>query len=514
MSFTKLLLLLVGLCFPLVLSAQPRPEAVTILQHYESRPGVRTTAVVRDLETGETLVAHRSDESFRPASLVKIATTGAFLALRGSDYRFHLPIALRGKLSGTTWQGDLILGASADPSIGSHYVPNQGRLLQQVSQLLQERGIRQIQGRLILDMAGYPPPYYSEHWPDEDLSHYYAVPVSGFNIADNYADLYLYNEGDMPQVDLQLAGASLPFVADLSTGASSRIALYVRQPLDSLFLSGSIRPRSQGTHVRQPLTDPPAYAALWLTEGLRSAGFQLPELPQVRYDQAPLQGLDTLGYYTSPTADTLAKITNFRSANGYAEALAYALNRPEDRSSGDPVAMRQFWKERLQLRGEFFWPQDGSGLSPTGRLTAESLSRILSDLWHDSQLHEPFLRSLPEAGVEGTVRSLSIPEEIRAYLKSGSMRGVRGYAGYIQHGKKWYSIVYIANGSITPADARATFTRFLTGLFTDKPLSSLLPSTKTTKSTKTAHKKQTVSKSKKKPTSTRSKTSTKAKRKR
>lgn len=480
MSSSKLFALLISLCSALPLVAQPRPEALSILRQYESRPGVRTTAVVRDLQTGETLVEHRSQESFRPASLVKIATAGAFLALRGSDYRFHLPIALRGKLSGTTWQGDLVLGATADPSIGSHYVPNQSRLIQEVSELLRQRGIRHIQGRLILDMAGYPPPYYSEHWPDEDLSHYYAVPVSAFSIADNYADLYLYNEEDTPQVDLQIAGASLPFVSDLYSGGTSRLSLYARSPIDSLYLSGSIRERSRGTHVRQPLSDPPTYAALWLTEGLRDAGFQVEGTPQVRYGDEPLQDLDTLGYYLSPTADTLAKITNFRSANGYAEALAYALNRPEDRASGDPKAMRQFWKERLQLRGEFFWPQDGSGLSPTGRLTSESLSRILSDLWHDSQLHAPFLRSLPEAGVEGTVRSLSIPSEVRAYLKSGSMRGVRGYAGYIQQGEKWYSIVYIANGSITPADARATFTRFLTGLFTEKPLSTLLPVAKST----------------------------------
>lgn len=502
MSFPKLLLalLLLPLCSHLLL-AQPRPEALAILRQYESRPGVRTTAVVRDLQTGETLVSHRSDEAFRPASLIKIPTTGAFLALRGADFRFHLPIALRGRLSGSTWVGDLVLGASADPSIGSHYTPDQGRLIRQVQELLQARGITRLQGRLILDMAGYPPPYYSEHWPDEDLSHYYAVPISGFNIADNYADLYLYHEGDSPEVELQLAGELLPYLGELYSGGSSRLSLYARTPADSLVLSGSIRERSQGTHLRQPLSDPPAFAALWLTEGLRRAGIAVDAPPQVRYDSEPLRELDTLGYYTSPRADTLAKITNFRSANGYAEALAYALNRPEERAKGDPVAMRRFWQERLQLRGEFFWPQDGSGLSPTGRLTSESLSRILSDLWHDSELHTPFLQSLPEAGVEGTVRSVSVPEEIRAYLKSGSMRGVRGYAGYVQQGEKWYSIVYIANGSITPADARSTFSRFLTGLFTDKPLSSLLPSLKAVAKKATTKKKSPKATSRKSTTS-------------
>ena len=116
---------------------------------------------------------------------------------------------------------------------------------------------------------------------------------------------------------------------------------------------------------------------------------------------------------------------------------------------------------------------DGSGLSPEGRLSSGALSLILSELWHDQSLHKPFLASLPEAGVEGTVRSLSIPSEVTAYLKSGSMRGVRGYAGYLLHEDKWYSIVYIANGAINSAEARATFTRLLTGLFTQQPLPPL-----------------------------------------
>ena len=52
------------------------------------------------------------------------------------------------------------------------------------------------------------------------------------------------------------------------------------------------------------------------------------------------------------------------------------------------------------------------------------------------------------------------------------MHGVRGYAGYLLHEDKWYSIVYIANGAINSAEARTTFTRLLTALFTQQPPSS------------------------------------------
>ena len=148
------------------------------------------------------------------------------------------------------------------------------------------------------------------------------------------------------------------------------------------------------------------------------------------------------------------------------------LNDPQDRASGQPVAMRRFWQERLGLTDASFFPQDGSGLSPTDGLTSEALTRILADLWANPKVRRSFLASLPRAGVEGTVRSLDVPSEITAYLKSGSMRGVRGYAGYVQRDEKWYSVVYIANGSIVPEDVRSTFTRLLTGLFTDRSMAS------------------------------------------
>ena len=91
---------------------------------------------------------------------MKIPTTGAFLALRGHDYRFHIPVMIRGQVDGETLHGDLVLKASADPSLGSHYIPNQKRLISEVKALLEERGITRITGRLIIDLKGFPRPFF------------------------------------------------------------------------------------------------------------------------------------------------------------------------------------------------------------------------------------------------------------------------------------------------------------------------------------------------------------------
>lgn len=476
---TPLLLLLTVFSLTAKLYAQPYPEAIEVLHRYELRPGVRVTALVRDLQTGEVVLAHRTSEAFRPASLVKIATTGAFLALRGQDYRFHIPIMLRGQVEGETLHGDLILKASADPSLGSHYIPNQKRLIHEVKALLDARGISRITGGLVWDLHEFPRPFTNETWADEDLDEYYGAPIAGLNVADNYADLYLFSsDEDSPVAETNIASLLIPTRQELIRSGSTQLELTPTSRPDTLLISGTIRERLSGRHLRWTMPDPPSYTSIWLNEGLRLEEIDLQQRPTLSYDE-PLTGkLDTIGYYTSLPADTLIKITNFRSANIYAEGFAYALNNYEQRKTGQPIVMRNYWRERLRLTPDEFYPMDGSGLSPEGRLSSGALSLILSELWRDQALHTSFLSSLPEAGSEGTVRYLSTPSTVTAYLKSGSMRGVRGYAGYLNHEDKWYSIVYIANGNINSSEAKATFSQLLTSLFTNQPLSPLPSTTK------------------------------------
>lgn len=473
-AFTKASLSLAAtLLAGLTLAAQPYPDAVNVLQNYESRPGVRTTALLRDLETGETILSYRAGELFCPASLMKIPTTGAFLHAKGPDYRFTIPIMKRGRVKNGVLEGDIILSASADPSLGSHYIPHPDRLLNELAQLLHSKGIQQISGRVILDLKGYPSPFYSEQWPDEDLGHYYGAPVSGFNIADNYADLYLYSSGQRPEVVLRIAGQEQPHMPTIYSSNTTSLGLLAPDGADSILIKGSMRAGFSGMRLRHPLSDPPRIAAQWISEGLRQRGIMLGQAPSVNY-KGEFGRLDKIGSYASLPADTIIKITNFRSSNIYAEALAYSLNTPLQRSFGEPVAMRDFWLQRLKLVPSSFIPHDGSGLSPAGRITAITLSQILNDLWLTERTHNAFLASLPRAGYEGSVRSVALPAGIMARIKSGSMRTVKGYAGYIWAGDKWYSLVYIANGAINQAEAKNAYIHFVTRLFTRQPVT--LPS--------------------------------------
>ena len=450
------------------IEAQPFPEAFGHLKKLEQKQHARVTVLLTDLSTHTPIISYRTEDPFCPASLMKIPTTGAFLALRGRNYRFQTSIGIRGILLGDTLQGELVIGASGDPSLASHYIDDRQRFIREIAELLHRWGIHLITGGVVLDMRGFPTPTYGEYWPDEDLNEYYGAPASGFNIADNYADVYLRSTRDSLLAETNIASLSLPTAIEVETGRRMHLDLGVSAEGDSLLLSGLARSALHAHHRRMPLVDPPRFLTLWLREGLKQWGIEVRTTPSPLQTNAQI-GISRLGVYSSLRADTLIRITNHRSANIYAEAFAYHLNDSTQRRGSLPVSVRNYWRQRLQLTASQFTPYDGSGLSPHGRITAQTLSKMLHALWEDDSLRAPFLASLPEVGVAGTVRKIQIHPDVRAYVKSGSIRGVRGYAGYLQWGDKWYSLVFMANNLRNSAEAKLAFGHFVSELFVSPP---------------------------------------------
>jgi D-alanyl-D-alanine carboxypeptidase/D-alanyl-D-alanine-endopeptidase (penicillin-binding protein 4) len=87
---------------------------------------------------------------------------------------------------------------------------------------------------------------------------------------------------------------------------------------------------------------------------------------------------------------------------------------------------------------------NGSGLSRDGRTTAELLARLLQSMWTNPVMPE-LVSSLPIVGVDGTMRRTQAATG-RAHLKSGSLRGVTGLAGYVlSSGGRRYVVVGILN---------------------------------------------------------------------
>ena len=71
-----------------------------------------------DAATGKTVYAHNADQLFAPASVTKLYSCAAALIALGADHRFETPVYRRGVVSHGVLNGDLILVASGDLTMG------------------------------------------------------------------------------------------------------------------------------------------------------------------------------------------------------------------------------------------------------------------------------------------------------------------------------------------------------------------------------------------------------------
>ena len=112
-------------------------------------------------------------------------------------------------------------------------------------------------------------------------------------------------------------------------------------------------------------------------------------------------------------------------------------------------AMLDFWKNKgLDLSGCSL--KDACGLAPQTAFSPAFLADVLRYMCLKSANADVFMASIPLAGKEGTLRSLAVDVPGALRLKSGSMSGVRCYAGYYTPPASRYIIVLMINRSHLP----------------------------------------------------------------
>lgn len=142
----------------------------------------------------------------------------------------------------------------------------------------------------------------------------------------------------------------------------------------------------------------------------------------------------------SPTLKEIAGVTNHVSHNLFADALVktvglqYTPRKNEVISSfGRGVRVVAAHWDRKGLDVFPLRMHDGSGLAPADKVSAEFIADLLVYMATKSDYAEAFIESLPQAGIEGSVRNFLKGSGLqgKARLKSGGITGVRSYAGYI-----------------------------------------------------------------------------------
>lgn len=409
-------------------------------------PEEALVAVVQDAQTGRTVLSLQAQAPVNPASLAKLFTTAAALDQLGPAWTWATPVWLAGPVRDGVLDGSLHVKGSGDPKL---VVERLWLLLRRVQQL----GVREIRGDIVLDNSAFTPPEGHAGDFDGDATRPYNVRAEA--LLFNYKSVVY---GFVPDptagtarvlVDAPLAGASVDRQVPLVAGPCGDW----RGALKASFADPA-RVRFAGTYatacgeLNWPVADaqPATYNAR-LLEGLwREMGGSLGGV--ARDGPAPAGIPPSFEFRSPPLLEAVREINKF-SNNVMAQQLFLTLAQQQDPTRpASPAAardvLRRWVAARLGDPGPELVVDNGSGLSRDARSSARLLARLLRHA-HDGPWAAELASSLPIMGLDGTLRRARATPG-RAHLKTGSLRDVTGLAGYVlsDSGRR-YVLVAIVN---------------------------------------------------------------------
>jgi len=208
-----------------------------------------------------------------------------------------------------------------------------------------------------------------------------------------------------------------------------------------------------------PALSPPLLAAKALTLQLKLVGVTVDGRPGL--GRAPTTAVPLASDRSAPLASIL-RFMDHESDNFTAEMVLKQLSATTGEvgttSGGAKIVQQTLTTLGVPLDGVRI--ADGSGLSPSDRITAAALIGILRAAWNDRTLREPFLRSLAVAGWSGTMshRLPKLAGIVKA--KTGTTNLACSLSGYV--GNR-FAFAIVENGSpVSYWSARQAQDRFVT----------------------------------------------------
>jgi len=403
-----------------------------------------------DLKTGETIAEHNSNLALAPASTQKLVSSATALETLGKYYRFETKLEYSGTIDTATniLHGNIIIRGGGDPTLGSRFFGStkNHKFMKDWAKAIKEAGIDSITGSIVGDARIYTGDIVPATWSWEDMGNYFGAGACGLSVFDNTYSI-TYKTGSKKGAPTEILDIS-PKIPGM-TFDNKVISAKVYSDRSYIFgapyqLNRTIRgklPLNQKEYiVKGSMPDPAYFAAYAFEQHLKNDSLKI-GAPATTFRLSPdLEIADTiksvlLHTTKSPTLQSIAEQTNLRSINLFAEHLLVQPCYSKTKRGSVPDATlftKSFWANRgMDTKGMSI--NDGSGLSRYNTVTAKQMVFLLKYMNKKSKNYEVFYNTMPIAGKKGTIRSMCkgtlAANNLRA--KSGSIRGVRAYAGYV-----------------------------------------------------------------------------------
>lgn len=372
-------------------------------------------------ETGAVVYDYNGNTGLAPASCQKTVTSAAAFELLGKDYTFSTVIGHDGTIVNGRLNGNIHITGSGDPTLGSWRYSQTAdtMLLRQWKAIIHQAGIKTITGSIIMHGDQWESSSVPGGWPWDDMGNYYGAGAYGINWRENQYDLVLRsgpNTGDPVLISKTIPRLyNMLFTNELKAGkkGSGDNAYIFSAPYNErVYVRGTIPPAQKSFTISGSMTNPQQQLAYSLSAELAANG-KLPGV-SIKTSHAAIIPIHT---QVSPPLDSINYWFMKKSVNLYGESLvkAIAFHKNGFGSTEDGLdIMKTLWKE-TGIDPASLRMIDGSGLSPQNRVTTQSLVKVLQ-----------FARTRPWYSYYLD----AFPEYNKMKLKSGTIGGSKGFAGY------------------------------------------------------------------------------------
>jgi D-alanyl-D-alanine carboxypeptidase/D-alanyl-D-alanine-endopeptidase (penicillin-binding protein 4) len=439
-----------------------------------------------DRASGDVIYDLNGADLVLPASTTKLWSTATALDTFGPDFRFETPVYRRGAIQGGTLDGDLVLVASGDLTMGGRDTP-QGTIgftsldhaeansipgatltpedplagLNDLAAQVATAGIRQVTGDVLIDARMF------DQTPKDD---YILTPIM---INDNLIDMTLTPgaPGAPATVVSRPVTAAYRIRTEVTTIAEGQPpAVVVTTPEPGVVLVEGQVPAGAPILRTAQVADPQAFARTLFIEALGRAGVAVAAAPTGpnRVDALPPTGsyteADRVALHRSlPFAENI-KLINKVSMNVQADTLIMLIAaNAGKRTLDDGMALVQPFIRKAGIDPARMSLSDGRGNEYTDLFAPRTVAELLRYMATRADF-PVYFASLPVFGVDGTETSVvpaDAPVAGKVAAKSGTTVAgdlmnqralvmTRGNAGYVttRSGREMVVAVYVMHTPI------------------------------------------------------------------
>ncbi len=394
---------------------------------------------VVDIESGKELAGLNGHRRFTPASTAKIVVTSCAFEKLTPKFTYKTKFASRGEIINSHLHGDLLVQPSQDPTTSRDDI-------RRMVSALKEKGVKEIEGNLLLEDVQGGGERFTGEWLAEDWSQDW-MPVSSSLVLDrNIGSPSLFAKPK--PVVREMAGFDNAIEktlvqSDLTVGW---ISYNPKEKNVEVFVQDETKPLMASRVV----ANPDAFNLALVEDALKSAGLKI-DKRDLKDEQRGVPVV--LAQHDSDALALIIRTCLHESDNLYAQQLLRTIGAQNDTKLHGTLEEVGLIKEKQWLASAgvptdevVLW--DGCGLSRKDFVSPYALCCVLKHMASNSAL-SPYLSLLTTA---------TIKPQGSFQFKTGAMDSVRGLTGLLQmpDGRKLALAIMVNGHSPSVRDLRTS----------------------------------------------------------